>query len=122
MPAFTAAANPYETEAAGLQKQTSDIASRYEKRMSDLQKKQTAEINSLRRKQTSELAGVQHNNSSEVERLAPQFEKEIVETRNSSYLNGQVSARSSVQSQIDAKRQESRAKQDWNAPLYSLKK
>jgi hypothetical protein len=128
-----AAGNAYEAEIVDLQNQMENNSVNYDKEIASLQKKQSLEINALQKKksleisdlqekQTAEINGLREKNYFEVDRLTTVHEKEVIETRDSSYLKGQTDKRTSIQNQIDSKARENMARNDWDAPVYSVKK
>lgn len=130
---ITIAANSYEAELGDLQNQIKDISANYDKEIVSLQKKQTLEINVLQKKKALEITALQSDQNSEIsnlqekqyleaDRLEAKHEKEVIETRDSYYIKGQTDARTSVQKQIDSKAAKNMSKNDWDAPVYSVKK
>ncbi|MFP3041252.1 hypothetical protein LQZ19_05460 [Treponema primitia] len=127
------ATNAYMLKIAELQKKVYDNTANYDKEIALIQSRQATELNALQKKQILErnalkaeqiikINDLQKNNYTDMNQLAVEHEKEIIKTRDSYYIKGQTDIRTSIQNNIDSKARENMTKNDWDAPVYSVKK
>jgi len=120
-------------EISDLQNQIKITAENYSSKISSLQKNQASEIGVLEKKNASIISALKDEQVLEISKLKEtqtnvlstmqsEFAQELIDTRDSYYIKGQIEARDRVQNQIDEKAQSNIAKNDWNAPVFTIKK
>jgi hypothetical protein len=112
----------YEAEISELQEKIRTAKENYDNEFLALQRRHNIEINSLQKKQSAEIVTFQQNHASEIDKLKEKNHENLIQTRDSSYVAGQKDSRDAVQNEIDSNARRNMEKNDWNAPVYSLRK
>ncbi|MCL2473150.1 MAG: hypothetical protein FWF26_05675 [Treponema sp.] len=132
-PARIEARKSLEAQASDLQQQIKNTTENYDKQILSLQEKNTSEIDILERRNLSAIDALKREQAASIDKLIKDhensigikqagFTQELIAERNAYYIKGQVDARNTIQNQIDEKVRINASQNDWNAPVFSIKR
>jgi len=133
VPARTRARNLYEFDINDLQKQIDNAAEEHKLQLASLQEKNLTEIRSLEQANTSAAGTLERDHFQKINALNAEhvyfidirqveYNLELLAERDVFYLKGQVDARDNMQNRIAEKHNNNIINNDWNAPVYSIRR
>ena len=133
IPAKAAAEKSFKSEIDNLQKQIRRTTEDHNMRLVSLQREQASEINSLEQINASAIRSLERDQNLKINTLKnehvnvinvrqSEHNQELLAERDTFYLKGQIDARDSIQNQIDERHNRNISNNDWNAPVYSIRR